>query len=49
MICDLQHQAYIEESVKIREQIRQAPEEGRRVQLQKSAQDCQEERVHNGG
>ena len=45
----MQHQANTEESFQIREQIRQAPEEGRRVQLQKSAQDCQEEGVHHGG
>ena len=43
-----QHQALAEEGFEVREQVRQAPEEGRRVQLPEPVEDGQEERVHHG-
>ena len=43
-----QHQALAEEGFEVREQVRQAPEEGGRVQLPEPVEDGQEERVHHG-
>lgn len=48
-LARLKHQTYPEEGVQVREQIRQAAEEGRWVQLQESAEDCQEEGVRARG
>lgn len=45
----LQHETDPEESVEIREQVRQTPEEGRRIQLPQSAETSEEEGVHLGG
>lgn len=48
MIERIQYQTISAQSLQIREQIRQAAEEGRRVQLPESTQDRQEEGVHHG-
>ena len=43
-----QHQALAEEGFEVREQVRQAAEEGRRVQLPEPVEDGEEEGVLNG-
>jgi hypothetical protein len=43
-----QHQTYSKEGFQVREQVREAAEEGSRVQLPQSAEDRQEEGVHHG-
>lgn len=48
-MCQFQRETDIEEGFQIREQVRQAPEEGCRVQLQEPTQSRQEEGVHLGG
>ena len=44
----LQHQADVEEGVQVREQVRQAAEEGGRVQLQEPIEDREEEGIYDG-
>ena len=47
-ICIKQHQAHTEKGFQIRKQICQITKEGCRIQLQKSAQNSQKERVYPG-